>query len=468
MAAQEQSIEQGSGIVTERLKIREKAAYGLGDVASNVVWSSVGSFATFYYTNSAGMAAAAIGTMFLISRIFDGLSDILMGLIIDRTRSKYGKARPWLLWMAVPFGIAAVLLYSVPAGWGPGAKLIYAYITYNLLSTIVYTAINLSYGTMTALITDDSRDRTHLNIFRMIGAVIGGTTVSMIVMPMVNGFGGNGGAWQKTFAILGGIAVVLFVLCFAGTKERVGASTKKEDVPPVKIAFKALLKNKYWYIVTLNSVVLAVGTALGGVNVYFAKYWLGDEELVGLLSIAFALPLFIALVFMTPLSVKFGKRNICMAGTVVGIAGMILQAVNPASLVVTLLGFVLRGIGLSANAAVGFVMVADVIDYGEWKTGIRSDGLVYSASSFGQKVGTGLGAASLGWALSAGGFNAANAVQDKPAMTAILSILVYLPMVVSVISFILLWFYKLDKELPGILAELKTKHGSLNTKGAVQ
>jgi GPH family glycoside/pentoside/hexuronide:cation symporter len=148
------------GLVKERIKLKEKLAFSLGDIASNVVWSGVGSFVTFYYTNSVGMAAAAIGTMFLISRIFDGISDIVMGLIIDRTKSRFGKARPWLLWMALPFGISGVLLFSVPLGLSPVAKLIYVYITYNLLSTVVYTAINLSYGTMTALITDNSKDRT--------------------------------------------------------------------------------------------------------------------------------------------------------------------------------------------------------------------------------------------------------------------------------------------------------------------
>jgi GPH family glycoside/pentoside/hexuronide:cation symporter len=166
------------GQVTERIKLKEKLAYGLGDVACNVVWSGVGSFATYYYTNSAGLAAAAVGTMFLVSRIFDGISDIIMGIIIDRTRTRFGKARPWLLWMALPFGISGFLLFSVPQSWGVGAKLVYAYITYNLLSTVIYTAVNLSYGALNALITDDSRDRTLLNIFRMLGAVFCGIMVT--------------------------------------------------------------------------------------------------------------------------------------------------------------------------------------------------------------------------------------------------------------------------------------------------
>jgi GPH family glycoside/pentoside/hexuronide:cation symporter len=450
--------EAAQGIVTERIKLREKFAYGLGDMASIVVWGGVGSFATFYYTNSAGMAAAAIGTMFLISRIFDGVSDVIMGLIIDRTRSRFGKARPWLLWMAVPFGLTAFLLFSVPQGWGPGAKLIYAYITYNLLSTVVYTAINLSYGTMTALITDDSRDRTLLNIFRMVGALLCGVVVNMAVMPMVGGFGGGSGAWGKTFGILGSAAVVLFLFCFLGTKERVGASAKKENVAPVKVAVKALLKNKYWYLILVNSVVGSIATGNMGVNVYFAKYWLKDENLVGLLSITLALPMLVGLFMASPLVAKLGKRNMVLAGNAIGLVGMVIQILRPGSMAFVLVGNIIRGLGLSASAAVSYVMIADVIDYGEWKSGIRTDGLTYSASSFGIKVGTGLGAASLGWALAFGNFDAASAVQGQATLNAILAVFIILPIILNVLCMLVLSQYKLDKELPQILADLKERH----------
>jgi GPH family glycoside/pentoside/hexuronide:cation symporter len=453
------AVEPVQGTVTERIRLREKLAYSLGDVASNVVWSGVGAFATYYYTNSAGLAAGAVGTMFLISRIFDGISDILMGLVIDRTRSKYGKARPWLLWMALPFGIAAVLLFSVPQSWGPGAKLVYAYITYNLLATLVYTAINLAYGTMTALITDDSRDRTLLNIFRMVGAIICALAVNMIIMPMVQSFGGGPGAWQITFSILSIAAVVLFFLCFLGTKERVGSSTKKEDAIPVKIAVRALLKNKYWYLLVINSILLTIGNqASSGANIYFAKYALGDETLVGLLALTSAAPMFIALFFMAPLAQKLGKRNLVFSGSLVSLVGMAVQCINPASMVLILVGNIIRGLGLSGTTAVGFVMIADAIDYGEWKTGVRTEGLVYSASSFGGKVGTGLGSAALGWALAIGAFNPSLEVQAAPAMTAILSAFLYIPILLTVLSLIVLSQYKLDKELPHILADLRRRH----------
>lgn len=449
-----------TGIVSERLKFREKFAYGLGDVASNIVWGGVSGFATYYYTNAIGMAAAAIGTMFLLSKIFDGISDIIFGLLLDRTNTKYGKARPWLLWMAIPYGILAYLMFSVPSSWGPIPKLAFAYVTYNLLSTVIYTAINLSYGTMTALVTDDDRDRTSLNVYRMVGAIICSVVINIIIMPMVNGFGGDSSAWSKTFAILGATATVLFILTFAGTKERVGAglSANRETAVPVKVALKALIQNKYWVNRMIANVIGQLSAATMGINIYFAAYWLGSEEAVGLLTIISSLPMFISLIVSSPLVNKFGKRNISLVGAAVGMLGLIVQAINPASYSLIMIGQVLRGIGLGPIAAVGFVMIADAIEYGEWKTGVRSEGLVYSASSFGAKVGAGLGAAILGWALAFGGYNAEATVQSHSAMTSIIVVFIYIPMILQVITIVLLWVYKLDKELPSIREELAAKH----------
>ena len=212
--AKKESTKELNYRVKEKISLREKISYGLGDFAGNIVWSSVAGYGVYYYTNSAGIAAAAIGTMFMISRVFDGLSDILMGLIIDRTKSKHGKARPWLLWMAIPFGIATALMFSVPPAFTPIAKLVYAYITYNLLSAVIFTAINQSYSTLSALITDNVKDRTHLNIARMAMAMVCSIAINFIVIPLVNKMGGTPQAWTITFSILAVVAVLLFYVVF--------------------------------------------------------------------------------------------------------------------------------------------------------------------------------------------------------------------------------------------------------------
>lgn len=454
--------EEPEGLVTERIKLPEKLSYALGDVASNVVWAGVGSFITFYYTNAVGIAAATAGTIFLVSRLLDGVSDVIMGAIVDRTKSKYGKARPWLLWMAVPFFIATVLLFAVPGGFSPTAKVVYAFITYNLMSTVVYTAVNLPYGVMTSLETDNPRDRVSLNIFRMTGAMGMMLIVNNLVMPLVQMFGGGGPnassnprGWTITFTILGFTAMVLFFLCFKGTRERVLPLEKKPA--PLKKAIPALLHNRYWFIMLLVSTLGQLSSGLMGGNIYFAKYWLGNETLVGLLMMAALLPAFLLMPFMNKAIAKFGKRNCVAAGNLIAILGSLIIMTNPSNFVVVIAGSLVKGVSMAPLMASSFAMLADVIDYGEWRFRLRTDGLVYSAASFGAKVGAGLGAAMLGWILAFGGFDAALVQQGPAALSAIRFVFVFMPMIISACSFICLQFYNLDKLLPQIRTELKQR-----------
>ncbi|WP_343250357.1 glycoside-pentoside-hexuronide (GPH):cation symporter [Diplocloster hominis] len=440
--------------VKEKISLREKTAYSMGAFASNIVWSGVTAFSTYYYTESVGIAAAAIGTMFVLSRVLDGISDLIMGLILDRTKSRFGKARPWLLWMAIPFAIATMLLFAVPHSLGPLGRLVYAYITYNLLSTVVYTAINQGYCLLSVLITDNPKDRTSLNVFRMIGATLCAILVNAIVMPMVNGFGGGPGAWTTTFLILSIIAAFMFFGAFAGTKERLTDTEKKREIVPVKTALLALVKNKHWWNRTLSNLIITIISATAAVNVFYAAYWLGNDTLGGFITIINLLPMMLSLVFSTSLVEKFGKRNVCLIFSFIGLGGFVVQIIDPGSMALTLAGQALRGLSLGPVSAVGFVMLADTIDYGEWKTGVRTEGLVFSSSSFGSKVGTGIGSALVGWVLAWGGYIASAKVQADSVLNAILAVYIYIPAVLQVVSIILLFGYTLDKHLPKILRDL--------------
>ncbi len=441
-----------------KIKVREKLAYSLGDIASNVVWSGVSALVTYYYTDAVGIAAGTAALIFLISRIFDGISDIVMGFIVDKTKSKYGKARPWLLWMAVPFFIATTLLFAVQPGWSPVFKIVYAFITYNLLSTVCYTAINLPYGVMTTMITDDPKDRMSLNVFRMIGALLMTVVVTVAVRPLIVAFGGELGdknpmAWTIVFGILGLLASGLFLLCFLGTKERV-VPVSKETVP-VKTALSALVINKYWFISLLVNFFAMLINGTMGINIYFATVWLGDGNLMAVLMILQMIPLLICMPFAASLAAKWGKRRVIVIGLCVAITGGLLLMINPSSMIFVALNGVLKGIGFSPIIGVGGVLLSDVIDYGEWKFGVRSEGVVYSASSFGAKVGSGVGAAIVGWALAAGLYDPAlGAAQAEPASRAILFCFALVPVIIDVIAIIVLSFYDLDKKLPQIRAEL--------------
>lgn len=192
----------------------ERFCYGCGDFGCNIIYTAMSAFLLFYYTDYAGVNAAAVGTIMLVSRIFDGISDIIMGMIVDRTKSKYGKARVWILRVCVPFALAGVLLFSVPTTLGTTAKLVYVFITYNLVSTVVYTAINVPYSSLNALMTQNPYERSVLSIFRNLLATAGTLTINMVTLPLVEFFGDNAAAWTKTFCILGLLAIVAFLLPF--------------------------------------------------------------------------------------------------------------------------------------------------------------------------------------------------------------------------------------------------------------
>ncbi|MDR0786006.1 MAG: glycoside-pentoside-hexuronide (GPH):cation symporter [Treponema sp.] len=445
---------------TMRISLREKLAYSLGDIASNVVWSAAGGFLTYYYTNVAGIAAAAAGVIMLSSRLLDGVSDVAMGGVIDKTKSRFGKARPWLLWMCGPFALASFLLFAVPRDWDDTAKIIYAFITYNFMSTVVYTAINLPYGVMNAMMTDNQKDRTSLNIFRMLGAMTMAVCANLLVIPLVKLFGGgsetNPTGWTMTFSMLGIIAMCLFILCFLGTKERIRTeeAKDKEHTSLIK-AVSLLFRNKFWVILLITGVIAQMGVGTMGVNPYYAQYYLGDVGLAGLMSMFIMVPLVIGLAISGPLIEKFGKRNCILFGVFFGLPGYILPLFNPYSFVFIAIGGVFRGLGMGPAVACGFAMLADVIDYHDWKFGARTEGVVYSAASFGNKVGMGLGAAALGVGLSLGRFDgAAGASQPGSAMAAILIVYAILPLVLQIIGIVLYSQYTLDKIYPQIVAEL--------------
>jgi len=438
--------------MTEKISLKEKIGYAFGDVGSNFIWTAAAAFLTFYYTDVIGLGAAAVGTLLLIARVFDGFVDIGVGALIDRTKSKHGKARPWLLWMAIPFGLAGFLLFTVPDLSLNGA-LIYAYVTY-LIVNIIYSLINVPYGVLNSLITQDPYQRSVLNIFRMVFALSGALAVNMLTIRLVNSFGGGKPGWSMTFILFGTIAVALFFITFLTTKERVKPSVVQKEIP-LKRGIKALFRNKYWVLVLLlcitSLIIYGVNTA---VNIYYAQYVLHDVKQVATLGMASLIPKLVCLLFIAPFIKRFGKRNVSMAGIIFIIAGSLIMAVDPSSLNLVLIGTIVKSFGLAPIIGTTFALLADTVDYGEWKTGIRTEGLVYSAGSFGSKAGSGIGAALVGWLLSAGGYVSGQQTQSEAAIASLHFLFIYLPIILSVIMFIILWFYKLDKEYPQIMKDL--------------
>lgn len=443
---------------SEKITVKERLAYGCGDFSSNIMYSAMAAFLMFYYTDYIGVSAAVVGSIMLFSRIFDGISDLIMGVIIDRTKSPFGKARIWILRLVIPYAIGTVLLFSVPAGWSEMAKYVYIFFSYNIAFTVLFTGINLPYATLTALMTQDQYERSVLSIFRMILATCGTLFIKTCTLPVVKFFGDDARAWTYTFVVFGALEIITFMITFLFTRERVNTSEDKRMSIPISLGFKALVKNKYWFMATLNLVLIFIAQGVNGSSeVYYAKEVLGNGNLVGTFSVALQVTQIVCMFFIAGFVKKFGKRNVLMTGAAIMIVGYGIMGIGAERLPVLIAGCMLRGVGNAGISACMFAMVTDTIEYGEWKTGIRTEGLINSAASFGQKIGNGLNNVVMGAILAAGGYVGTAATQTASAISAIKVSYIYVPIVLTVAQIIVLAFYHLDKEYDTILENIKKR-----------
>lgn len=428
------------------IRFWERFSYGCGDLGCNIIYSAMSSFLLFYYTDYVHVSAGVIGTIMLLSRVFDGITDLIMGIIVDRTKSRFGKCRPWILRMAIPFALAGILLFTVPSGFGNTAKLAYIFITYNLVSSVIYTAINVPYATLNSLITQDQYERSVLSIFRMILATTGTLIITNLTLPLVEFFGNNLSAWTKAFAVFGILAVIVFMITFTGTKERVvpAKDTKQEKVPFVK-GISLLFQNKYWMMITITLVFIFINYSLnGGAAVYYAKNILHNSDMVGTMNLVANLVQIGVMFFTAFIIKKIGKRNMLIVGAVIYGLGFAMFGFVGTNMTGIMIACVLKGVGNAGISSCMFAIVSDTIEYGEWKTGYRTEGLINSASSFGFKVGNGLGSAILGWVIGAAGAGTGSEIT-----------FIWIPAILCIGQVVVMWFYKLDKEYDGIVEALE-------------
>ena len=444
---------------TEKIGVFEKVAYGGGDLASNLILVLTSTFVTFFYTDALGLNAAIIGSIMMFSRLADGVTDIFMGYVMDRVKTKYGKARHWMLWLAVPIGIACVLVFLVP-NTGDLGKYIYVAITYNLVTTFLYTMINIPYGALTSLMSRDQGQRTVINIFRMFMAQCGSLLINAFTLPFVNAMGGSNQqkSWILVSIIYAVAAAALFLLCFAKTKERVRVSSvQKENISFVK-GFKLLLKNNYWLIIVGIWVCTALGMSLGmGVGTYYAKWILGNENLAGFITAVSIVPVLVCMPAVAPLSKKYGKRDVALVGSIISLVGQVLMLMNPTSGGWLIACSLIKGVGNAALTGTLFAMVADTIEYGQWKTGTRVEGMLYSSTTFGAKIGAGVGGAVALAIIGAAGYNGLAAVQPETAIAAIKNLYLAAPIPFMLAIPVFYYFYKLDKLYPTVMADLQKR-----------
>ncbi|MGQ1787662.1 MULTISPECIES: MFS transporter [unclassified Saccharicrinis] len=429
--------------ITAKLSIKEKIGYSLGDTASHFVWDMVGFWILIFYTDTFGISAAAAGTIMLIARSWDFLNDPIMGIIADRTNTRWGKFRPYILWMALPYSVLAVLTFTTP-DFGETGKVIYAAVTYLLLMT-VFTAINLPYSSLGAVMTADSTERAGLNSYRFIFAFVGQLIVSGTALTLANYFGGGDSAkgYQYTLTLFALISLILFVITFKSTKERV--QPPKEQKVDLKADLKNLFKNRPWVILFFVGIISFVMFAMQNLAVaYYFKYYIGNAENVQLFNVIGTIALILTIPISKPLAKKFGNRNVFLASSLLsGLFFILLYLPGPENTYM-IYGFnILAKMAYAPAVPLLWTMLGDTADYSEWKTGRRATGLVFSAATFAQKAGWGIGGALAGWLLALYKFEP-NVEQTESAITGIKMMISVFPGILYMSCSILLFFYSID------------------------
>ncbi len=492
----------------EKLSFVEKAGYSLGDGAANFVFQTMILFQLSFYTDSMGLAAAAAGSLLLAGRLWDAFFDPMMGVVADRTNTRWGKFRPWVLWTAVPWGVAMVLAYTKP-GWGTPWNLVWACCTNVLLMTL-YSANNTPYSAMTGVMTGDVNERTSLSSYRFVAAMIAQLIVGGFTLPLVAKFGhsNNAKGWQMTMALWAAVCIVCFCVTFLTTRERIQPDPRQKS--SARQDFGSLFQNGPWkamFILTLAH--FAVLAMRGGTLFYYFQYFVNPGKLYDVLenlgltsaaggashvglwhsllntfglivnvdrgnvaSVGFSLlnissqfVTVIGVAFSTALCARFGKKAVALAGFSVTTVLMALFVLVPAEWVGTM--FLLewaRTLAYAPTIPLVWAMFADVADYSEWKTGRRTTGIIYATILFGLKAGLSLGGATAGWLLSAFGYRA-NAVQTSTALQGIRMTISVFPAILFVLVVACLIAYpigrRLNLQIQDQLAERRQKFAAV-------
>jgi GPH family glycoside/pentoside/hexuronide:cation symporter len=434
--------------------LRERLSFGLGDYGTNLTYTLMVTFLAYYYTDVVGVSAFLVGSLMFLARIIDGVVCIGVGIRIDKTQSRYGKARPWVLWTAVPFGLSTFLLACVP-DTSYALKISWVCVTY-LLVNILFTANNIAYGSLLALITRDPVERGMLSVFRKGLSTCGSLTVGVITLPLIGWLGSDNHAWLWVFALYGSFTAIFLMITGLGTRERI--KPVREDNRD-RIAFRrvraSVLANKYWIMIFFYLMITFTSlTAMSTVSVYYSKYILQDISLMSWISVAQYLPGLLTLLVIPFLIKRIGKRNLALLGLTICCVAFLLPLLDRHNAAFVIAATVVRSIGFCGIGATMFAFLADTIDYGEWKTGLRIEGILFSAGTLGQTVGMGLGSASVGWMLSAAGFSSGGGSQPESAFQMIQFLFIFFPLILAGLNMALLCFYRLDGLYHQVSADL--------------
>jgi GPH family glycoside/pentoside/hexuronide:cation symporter len=430
-----------------------------GQISLNIIAGLIGQL-TYFYTDKVGLAAGAVGSMLLIAKIVDAFTDLAMGKIVDSTKSEKGKCRPWFLRMALPSFIVILLLFTVPRNASSTIQNTYVLVTNLLISGVVYTAIAIPYGAIMATRTKNVEERGKMGISRALSGYIIGMIIAILLIPLTNMLGGDQSAWIKLGVVFGVISTLSLLLLYKTSKEEV--INKKEEMEEENVAFteaiNLLFKNKYWVIMLVVNVFLNISFGLmssGGT--FFARWVLGDDNLVALLGAVGLIPTFIGFVAVGPMVKKFGMAKTSQICCGIGAAAGLVRIFTPYSLLSCIVAGAFMTFANIPIMSLSGPLVNNCVEYNDWLFGKKMIGMNNSASSFGAKVGSGLGASLIGWLLAAEAYNPGLAVQPQSAIYAIFTFSIYIPFTLFVIMFILFSRYDLEKKYNQVIVDLKER-----------
>lgn len=444
----------------------ERIAYSFSDFACNLSFQMVGTYLMIFYTDTFGISAAAVGTLFLVARIVDAFDGPFWGIMIDHTHTKWGKSRPYWLWFSIPFAVFCVLVFTTPnmsLTW----KLVWAYVTY-IGVDVLYSAVNIPITSILPSLTSNPQERVTLSTIRQFMGTAGATIITGITLTMVAFFGHgsttSARGWFIWALIVGIIVVIIFGFVFKNTTERVQTKSSRQSIP-IKESLKALKRNWPWAIIIFINFIYWMGMQTRSqVTVYFFKYNMHDAKLASFV-LSLQMVALVAVVLTPWTSKMIGKRNTMLGGMILAVVGQLLLSLGATHLSVPMIIFatIVGYLGTGYVSGLIAVMLADAVDYGEWKNGVRAEGIVTSFSSFSAKLGMGIGGVITGWILTGSGY-VANHTQSAAALRGIELNYIWVPLLGFALSGIALMFYHVDGIEKQMQSELAEKHARENAE----
>lgn len=445
--------------MTEKKYLRwyNKVGYGSGDIAGNVVYALLSSFLMIFLTNTVGLSSGIVGTLIAVSKLFDGVTDIFFGAMIDKTKTKMGKARPWMLWGYVGCAVTLCAIFFIPADMSDFAKYAWFFLTYTLLNGVFYTANNIAYSALTSLITKNSAERVQMGSIRFIFAFGTSMLIQTVTVGVVAALGGGAAGWRwmaVIYAVIGLVSNTISVLSVKELPEEELAAHASENVPAVEKytlldAGKLLLANRYYLIICAAYILMQIYTATLNMGIFYMTFVLGDENLLGIFSWAINIPLMIGLMVTPVLVERFhGMYRLNVGGYLIGTVGRALVLVSAylGSLPLMLVFSGVAAFGMSPLQGDLNALIASCSEYTFLTRGKRVDGTMYSCTSLGVKIGGGLGTAICGWLLEWSGYERLSAVQPESCLNMLHIMYLWIPMAINLVITLLLTRLNVERE----------------------